>query len=174
MLFTETKLADALVQEKILTKKEADAACKEAHSGKKSLDQVLLEKNLTTEDQLSELRARLSGFPFVKLKTLNIRKDILNLIPEPIASSHQLIAFDKTNDVLKIATLDPDDLQTFEFLRKRTGLQLDISLTTPSDLREVLKLYHKSLKAEFEELTKPEIPSEQDHEKLKAKKMFPK
>jgi type IV pilus assembly protein PilB len=167
MLLTEKKLAEALAEGKVITKKEAETALREAEDAKKPLDQVLLEKNLVTEDQLSEFRARLTGYPFIKLKALNIRKDILNVIPEPIASSHQLIAFDKTAKTLKVATIDPDDLQTFEFLKKRTGLDIEIFITTPSDLHEVLKLYHKSLKAEFEELTKPEIASEQDHEKLK-------
>ncbi|MEW6610325.1 MAG: ATPase, T2SS/T4P/T4SS family [Patescibacteria group bacterium] len=162
-----TDLLEAIVKGKIASKKELDVAIKEAQATHRAVEQVLLEKKLITEDQLAELKAGLLGYPFIKLNTLTIRKDVLNLIPEPIASSHLLVAFSRSDTSLKIATLDPDDLQTFEFIKKRTGLTIEIYLTTPSDIREVLKQYHKSLKAEFEEITKTEISGDEEHEKLK-------
>ncbi|MFA4873036.1 MAG: ATPase, T2SS/T4P/T4SS family [Patescibacteria group bacterium] len=160
-------LFEAIIKGKIASKKELDAALKEAESSHKQLEQVLLEKKLITEDQLAEIQAELLGYPYVKLNALNIRKDILNLIPEPIASSHLIVAFNRTDTALKVATLDPDDLQTFEFIKKRTGLDIEIYITTPTDIHEILKQYHKSLKAEFEEITKAEVINDEDHEKLK-------
>jgi len=159
--------SEAIIKAKIASKKELDAALKEAESSHKQIEQVLLEKKLITEDQLAEIQAELLGYPYVKLNALTIRKDILNLIPEPIASSHLMVAFNRTDTSLKVATLDPDDLQTFEFIKKRTGLDIEIYIATPTDIHEILKQYHKSLKAEFEEITKAEVVSDEDHEKLK-------
>ncbi len=168
MLLSQSKnLFEAIIKAKIASKKELDAALKEAESSHKQLEQILLEKKLITEDQLAEIQAELLGYPYVKLNALNIRKDILNLIPEPIASSHLVVAFNRTDTALKVATLDPDDLQTFEFIKKRTGLDIEIYIATPTDIHEILKQYHKSLKAEFEEITKTEAVNDEDHEKLK-------
>jgi len=158
---------DALLEAKIVNKKEAESALDEAKTARKPVEGFLLEKNLITEDQLAEIKAKLTGHKYIKLKNLTIRKDILNVVSEPIASSHLMIAFDKNDHTLKVATLDPDDLQTFEFIHKQTGLEVEVYLTTPSDLKEVLKQYHKSLKAEFEDLTKPEAQGEQDDLQLK-------
>ena len=153
-MLEEKSLLKAILEGELVAKKEAEEAQDEAKKARKSLESVLIEKNLVTEDQMAELKAKLMGNKFVKLKNLTIRKDILNIISEPIASSHQLIAFDKNEKKLKVATLDPDDLQTFEFIHKQTGLEIEVYLTTPTDLREVLKQYHKSLKAEFEDIAK--------------------
>jgi type IV pilus assembly protein PilB len=108
--------------------------------------------------------------PFVDLKGVQVRKDILDLIPEPIATTHQIIAFDKGAEVMKVATLDPNDLQTVEFLQRKTGLKLEMHLTTPTALREILKQYKRSLKAEFEDIAKGEAGAEAgatDQDKLR-------
>ena len=164
-MLDDKSLIDCLVKDKVLARTEAEEVLQAAKTTRKPVASILVEKNLSTEDQIAEAKANLLNLPFIKLKNITIRKDILNLISEPIASSHQIIAFDRTDKTIKIATLDPDDLQTFEFIRKQTGMTLEIYLTTPDDLKEVLKMYHKSLKAEFEELTIPQ--ASEDDTKLK-------
>ena len=47
--------------------------------------------------------------------------------------------FDKSDSGLKIATLDPDNLQVFEFIKKKTDLPLQVYVTTPSSLKEAIK-----------------------------------
>src|SRR3989338_9142170 len=57
------------------------------------------------------------------------------------------------DNILKIITTDPENLQAFEFLKKKTGRDLSISITTPSAFKEIMKQYHKSLQAEFQAFT---------------------
>src|SRR3989344_870141 len=125
----------------------------EAKKRNLSLEDYLISQKIVNEEQLYQAAATFYKLPFVNLKSEVVRKDILLLIPEPIASAHRIIAFDKTDRELKIAALNPADLEIFEFLRKKTGLDLKIYLTTPEAMNETLKSYHKGLKAEFQELT---------------------
>jgi type IV pilus assembly protein PilB len=127
---------------------------KKAQSLGKNIDDYLIEKNIITQSILYEEAAKYFNVPFVNLKEKNIRKDILLTIPEPIANTHKIIAFDADDKEISIASLDPGDLEIFEFIMKKTGLKPKIYLTAPSSIEEGIKQYHKTLKAEFDYLDK--------------------
>lgn len=169
-MLKEEEIKKLLVEEKIVEEKKlAEAAARATEKGQK-ITQYLVEKNLISETIIYESLARHLHIPFLDLKDQIIRKDILDLIPEPIVQVHGVFAFDKTNEAIKLACLDPDDLQIFEFIEKKTGLKPLIHLTTPESIRSALKQYHKGLKAEFKEISKgteeKAISSENDLKKL--------
>lgn len=66
-----------------------------------------------------EIAAQVRGVPFINLKEIPIRKDILFTIPEPIAQTHQVICFDADENSIKVATINPNNLQLIDFLQKR-------------------------------------------------------
>ena len=150
-------MVKSLAEAKIFSKAQINKYEQEAASKKISLADFLITEKIIDEKQVFEKIAEIKKMPFVDLSNEIIRKDILALIPEPIAQSHGLVAFDKKRGNLKIATLDPTDLQTFAFIEKKTELKPEIYCTTPSSIQNVLKQYHKSLRAEFEKITKKEI-----------------
>ncbi len=143
--------------------KERLAAAKEKHV---HLEDLLLEK--MPEETLYRVVADYFKVPFVDLKGAQVRKDFLDLVPEPIATTHEIVPFDKGDTILKVAALDPEDLQTLEFLRHKTGLDVQVHVTTPTALREIIKQYKRSLKAEFEDIAKgTSVEGETDPQKLR-------
>src|SRR3989344_1064518 len=76
---------------------------------------------------------------------------------------------------IKIATTNPEDLEIFEFIRKKTGLELKINLTSPDSIKEGLKQYHKTLKAELNYLTNEDEQrdSEEDQDLKKIAEDLP-
>ncbi len=157
-----------LVEAGILSQAEINKYKKEASEKKMNLLEFLLVDKIIDEAKTFEKIAKTKyKLPFIDLSSQTIRKDVLQLIPEPIAQFHYIVAFDKTDDKLKVATLDPGDLQTITFIEKKVGLPLEIYYTTPSSLENVLKQYHKSLKAEFEKISKKSKEEVGESEKLK-------
>ncbi len=158
-------LKKLLKENKILTEKEFEATQRSAKENNISLEEYLVEKRIISEELLYRALARSFKLPFIDLKEKTIKNEVLLLIPEAIAQTHQVIAFDKDKTGLKLATVDPEDLQTFEFIKRKTSLEPKINVTTPTSLREALKHYHLGLKAEFKEIAK--IEAENEPEKLK-------
>ncbi|MFA6603734.1 MAG: GspE/PulE family protein [Patescibacteria group bacterium] len=113
----------------------------------------LLKVKKMPEEMLYRIAAQYYKLPFINLRDIPIRQDILFLIPEPIAISHKIVAFEKTADELRVATLEPTDLQTFEFLRRKANLRIKVYFTTPSSIDESMKQYRQSLSAELGALT---------------------
>jgi type IV pilus assembly protein PilB len=164
----EHELLKILTDQKLLQADDITALKEESKKERKTIGALIFEKNLLSEKALYEAKAKYYNLPFVELNGKTIRKDILDIVPEPIASTHQVVAFDQTAEQISLATLDPQDLETFEFLKKKTGQELKIHLTSPDSIRDVLKQYHKSLQAEFEDITQTkEIVDEGSSEKLK-------
>jgi len=148
-MFSNDELKKILVNAEALSETDFDNYAQEAAKDNQPLENLLMEKKVITSSTLYENAANFYKIPFVDLKTQTIRKDVLLAIPESVVSTHNLIAFDTTPTEIKIATLDPSNLEIFEFIAKKTGLQPKIHLTTPDSLKEAVKQYHKGLKAEF-------------------------
>jgi len=147
-------LDSGLVKTEPLKKAEQEAA----KTGK-TLREVLLNNGSVKEEDLKRLEAYILGIPFVDLTHEIIPPEALHVIPEPIAKKHNIVAFKKTGKDLQVAMLDPNDIQTIEFIKKKEGLKILPRLTTPESIQHVLKQYQKTLEAEFGEILKKETAS---------------
>jgi type IV pilus assembly protein PilB len=170
-MLDDKDLKKILIKEKILTNDEFAKFLKEAVKKEKPLVDYLVENKIVVEETAYDALAKFYKLPFLTFKDEIIRKDILEIIPEPIASAHMIVAFDKTESELKIACVDPDDMETFEFLEKKTNLKARPHITTPSSIKELLKQYHKGLEEEFEQISKKEKEAEETGDADKLKKM---
>ncbi len=148
-MFSDQQIKEILAKGEILSSEKFDNMSKEAKALGKSIEYYLNEKNIISPLVLYENAAAYYKIPFIDLKNQTIRKDILFTIPETIATAHNIIAYDANDKEIRLAALDPNDLEIFEFIKKKTGLTPKISLTTPDNIKDTLKQYHKSLKAKF-------------------------
>ncbi len=155
-MINQKDLEEILTQNKILDPKQLKKYSDKARKSPDTLEDIIVEEKIIAPALLYELAAKFYKLPFIHLKDKTIRKDILFLIPEITARSHQTVAFDKTSDELSIATLDISNIELFDFLAKKTQLNIKLNLTTPDDIKETLKIYHKGLSAEIQELGEEE------------------
>ncbi len=154
------KIVKALVSGQVVSAEDIKKYQNEAKAKKILLEDYLINNKILSESAIYQAVAKFLDLPFAELKNSIVRKDILLTIPEPIAETHKIIAFERDQTKIKLATSDPDDIETFEFIAKKYNLEVVINLATPTDIKEILKQYHKSLKAEFESLSHDEGGSE--------------
>jgi len=141
----------------LVTEEKFDKALKKAEKTKQKVGDVLVSEGLVTQEELIKLEAYILGIPFVNLEKEAISPEVLKIIPEPIARSHNIVAFRKKGQDLEVAMLDPDDLRTIEFIKKTANLRILPRLTTPESIKNVLNQYQKTLEAEFGEIIKKEV-----------------
>ena len=138
----------------LVTKSQFDEAVKKAKKLRKPVKEILVLDRLVSEEDLVKLEAYILGVPFVNLEKMRISSEILKIIPEPIAKSHNIIAFRKENSNLEVAMLDPEDLRTIEFISKKSNLRILPRLTTQESIKSALRQYEKTLEAEFGDIIK--------------------
>lgn len=149
MRISNEQLKEFIADSGMIGVKELEDSFSEAEKEKKSLGDMLLEKKIIDEVRLKKLYGYILGIPFVDISKKIIPQEILQIIPEIIAKKYKIIAFEKSGKELKVAMVNPEDIQTIDFVRKKTGLKIISCLTLEEGILEALKQYEKSLKAEF-------------------------
>jgi type IV pilus assembly protein PilB len=149
MHVSEGELKEFILDSGLVSKKEIDAAAEDAQGRGMPLGDTLVSRGSLSEDALRRIQAYTLGIPFVNLKEHKIPAEVLALIPEPIARTHNIVAYKKEGDSLEVAMLDVEDLPSIDSVRKSSGLKILARLTDTDSLKHALVQYQKSLKDEF-------------------------
>src|SRR3989344_4794120 len=148
--------ANYALKEVIAKEKDIDIAFKRAKELHQKPGDTLVSTGKITESDLERLQSHILGIPFIDLDGEKVEPEVLHIIPEPIARAHNIVAYKKTNRDLEVAMLDPEDLETIEFIKKKSNLNIKPRLTNEASMKYLLGLYQKSLEAEFGEIIKNE------------------
>ena len=138
----------------LISKKDVNDSLKKAQESDKKLEEIILKEKLISQEELDKLKAYILGIPFVDLKNSEINPDVLRIIPESMARQYNAVAFDKQGNQLKVAMLDPNDLQFLDFIGKKTDLKIIPCFTDKDSIKKALQFFQKSLKAEFGDIVK--------------------
>ncbi len=152
MRILDDQLKRFILDSNLVSKADMSVAEKAARSEDKPLAHTLIAGGYLTEDDMRRVESYILGVPFVSLKDLKIEFEILSLIPEPVARTHNIIAYKKTATALEVAMLDTADLPAIDFIKKKVGLKILPRLTDTESMRGALRQYQKTLKDEFGDL----------------------
>ncbi|OGY81418.1 MAG: hypothetical protein A3F54_02105 [Candidatus Kerfeldbacteria bacterium RIFCSPHIGHO2_12_FULL_48_17] len=155
----ENQIALILAQQNVLQGKQLAEITEAARKQNKTLIRYLVDQKILTENAIFEALGRHLKVPFVDLQAQKIPDDVLNILPEPIAQTQQMVAFEKNDDnTLSVAMLDPDDIQVIDFIERRLGFKVKPFICTPSALRNALNTYHQGLENTFAEISEKISP----------------
>ncbi len=148
------ELNQLLLKKRIISKADLEALDKEWHALKtpNHWEDFLVEKKTITENDLLKVKSEEFNTEIIDLHDQQITEDLLNYVPEPIARRHQVISFAKSKNELSLAMIDPTDLQTKEFIKKKTGLEIKVFLMGKSSLDFGLSKYHNNLEGEIQHM----------------------
>jgi len=154
-----SQLKNFILDSGLVTRATYTNAEKEAEEKNTSPETVLVSQGLLSEDDLRRMQAYVLGVPFINLVNEKISYDVLSMIPEPIARTHNVVAYKKNDRELEVAMLDVEDLLSIEFIKKKVGLKILPRLTDTASIKSVLLQYQKTLQDEFGDLIKRESAS---------------
>lgn len=156
MFIEDSQLNKFILDSNLVGRSDLDLAQKEADKKGVRIGEVLVSSGKITEDNLRRMQAYVLGIPFVDLKTRKIPFETLSLIPEPVARTHNIVAFKQADDTLEVAMLDVDDLSAIDFVKKKVHFKILPRLTDTESMKNVIVQYQKSLKAEFGDIIQKE------------------
>jgi len=156
MVIENNQLRDILVEPGYINKDDFNLAIKEAKKQEKTVEEVLIEKDLIKDEQLGYLIAENLGLLFIDLKRESIDEKILKIVPELVAKEQQVIVFDKSKDGLKVAMHKPN-YEMEKWLEKKTGEKVIVYYATLARIKTALKFYKKNIKEEFSDIIKAQV-----------------
>lgn len=142
-------LREIILKSGFVTPKDFDAALQAADELAKDVTDVLIYRGLISEEALGQLIAEFFGVPFVRLGHKVIPAEVLSLIPEEAATSFHLIPYARENNSLRVAMVDPIDLEALEFVRRKTGLKLIPAYASIAEISRAIGQYKRNIKEIF-------------------------
>jgi len=170
MDFPLDALKSLILSTGLISEKDFDSAVQEAQRTDKDVVDVLVSRNYITRDYYAEMLAQYFKVPRVKLIGQKISKEILNLISEEIARTRNAIVFDKKDNTINVAMLDPVNLETLEFLEKYTGYFVKPYLALEGDLQSIFAQYGQVVSSDFQKTIQESIQASLKLKGIEAEK----
>ncbi|MEI7603675.1 MAG: ATPase, T2SS/T4P/T4SS family [bacterium] len=131
-------VADILYNENLITKEQLNQIKFEAANLRKSIEDILISKNIVNEEAIAKARSIMYGVPYIDLMKLDITKDVLNLLSIDIYKSYSLIPFEVEQNSVKIAMSNPLDIQAIRFIEQKIGKKVSTYITTKNQINYIL------------------------------------
>lgn len=137
-------------------------------------EEVVKELRLVNDDDFIKAKASFLRVPFVDLDTIGFSPEALNLVPESVAQKYNIVPyrFDPKEKTLFVTMANPLDLETIEFLEKRTSLKISVSMSTEKQISSFVRekyIREKNITSEVSKALSERKDEEQEMKKAQEK-----
>jgi type IV pilus assembly protein PilB len=168
MPIPNTTVIELLKNAKKLTPEQLASLETEATSDKANLEELVVQQNITTDVELTQLFADEIGVPYVEINVKELSKEILKQLPENIAKLYNMVIFggsiDDPKEPRQVAMLDPDDLQAIDVLHKMFGQNIKLFIATRFNILAALDQYRGNIGSEISKIVTDGNDTEADED----------
>ncbi len=157
MHIPQEKIKKMILDSGIVDESEYAKAEEEARRSGTLPHEILIGNDSVSEDFFIELLSEYLNIPAVDLSREKIKFEDIGFISEQIAQKKQIIIFGKDNGFLKMAPIDPLDLQTIEYIKIKTGMPVKAYLIGANGLKKAWRKYKKDIGKEFHQIIEKNI-----------------
>lgn len=153
MRVSDNTLKKILQQGGLINEAQLAELSLEAERSKKSIQDIVLDQKILTDQKLTQEISKYIGVPFVEIDPKDIPETVLRKIPEHIARQYKVVLFSEDeNGTLSLAMDDPDDVQALNFIQKEVGYNLKVFLATRGNILDSLENYRGDVTEELSEV----------------------
>ncbi|MDD4937708.1 MAG: GspE/PulE family protein [Candidatus Shapirobacteria bacterium] len=134
-------LRDALKELGLIDEKKYEEVNLRQLKTGESEEEVVKALRLVSEEDFTKAKALFLRVPFVDLDTIGFSPEALNLVPESVAQKYNIVPyrFDPKEKTLYVTMANPLDLETIEFLEKKTNLKISVSMSTKKQVSSFIR-----------------------------------
>ena len=168
---TVKTIADILHEKGLITSDQLSAIKFENVNTGKSVEDVIKERGYVNDQQFAQAFGEVYGIDYIDLKPEQISVDFLELIPLGLARKYSVVPFEQKDNELRVAMADPLDLQTIDFIERKTGNKVVPYISTQKTIDRVLedqkgKELGEEITAAMEELSQTTLKIDEDSQEL--------
>lgn len=136
------RIGEILIIKGFINKQQLDEALKMQLSRKELLGLILVKLGYVNEEDVSRSIAEIFKLPYVELDGADIESEAIRYISASLASRHNIIPIKVKNDVLQLVCDRPLSGQLIANLRRLTGKQIRVCITTNSVIKGLIKDFY--------------------------------
>lgn len=137
------QLGELLIESGVITSEQLQEALTIQKEKDELLGQILIGLGYATEQAIAQALTVQYGFPYLPLSDYEIERDIARTVPEAVARQYGLIAVDRLGKILTVAMSNPLNMQAIDEVEKITHLNVQVFVTTQSDVNDAIKRSYK-------------------------------
>lgn len=141
----QKKLEQLLVESKVLTANDLQAAKQAAAAARVPFIMYLLQQKTISSEQLTKATAQVMGVPYVNLIASKVNPSVLNLLAQDVAERFMAVPLGEMENRLAVAMLDPNNVQAVDFLSNKIGRPLKVYMASEEGVRHILEQYNADI-----------------------------
>ena len=154
----DLKLKELLLADGLISEESFNAVAQEAARLNNTIAEILISRNIITNDYYLSIVARHLNVPLAELDEKNIDIGALNLLPEDMARQKRSISFARNQDgSISVAMEDPSNLVDIEFLERYLKARVVSYLASSDDLNRGYSLYGQTTVHSFKKVIEDNI-----------------
>ena len=143
MQTSDTQLSQLLKEQGLLKESELKDIATVAKNAGTSIYDVLIDKDIMSDETIGQTVAQSLGYPFVVLAKTAINDDLLHITPEKVAKRLKVVAFARDASSLKMAMANPGDKAIIDAFIRKTNCTVIPYFATEKDIHHALRMFRK-------------------------------
>ena len=135
-------LAENLMQKANLEPEAIRNLLQQARKEKKSIFQILTQKNIFKEEEVIEFLSQRLEIPILNIPGLRVPKEIIQMVPKKIIDRYQIFPLACIQNLLTVAASDPFELMLYEDLKGVTGCEVCLVLAPAKMIGHAIENYY--------------------------------
>lgn len=137
------RLGEILIEACIITSEQLEEALSLQRSGQRRfIGQILVTMGWATEEDVCRAIAEVLRVKYVNVQDALISQEIVQLVPEPLASKRNILPLFIQDKKLYLAMENPLDVDVIQRIEFHTGMQVVPLIAPPNQLRESIRKHY--------------------------------
>jgi len=136
-------LGQILIDRKVITAEQLEAALTRQKKVQKPLGQMLIDLRMATADQILKALGDQFGVPATRINTYSIDPAALTAVPERVARKLRALPLFRIGNTLTVAIANPKDLAALDELRFASGCTIQPVVALEEELDPALDRYYR-------------------------------
>ncbi|HSW88736.1 MAG TPA: ATPase, T2SS/T4P/T4SS family [Candidatus Saccharimonadales bacterium] len=158
MLLPDARLKELILKTGLITETKLEELVSVAKNSDSSLANILVERDIISDENLGLLIADELHVPFIVLAKIFIPDEVKHIIPAKMARKYKAIPFGRDAQGIKIAMADPSKTEIIQAITQKTGQNVNVFFATERDIYNSLQIYQKELQQVIGNVQSKNIP----------------
>ena len=135
-------LGQILMERGVIDNSQLEQALKAQKQGGELIGEIIVKMGFAKEEDIAHCLSLQFSYPFLPLENYDISPEVTKIVPKNICRRYSLIPIDKIGSTLTVAMANPLNIQAIEDLEDMTQCDIQIFVSTPSDIRSSIEKFY--------------------------------
>ncbi len=133
------RLGDILIADELIDEEQLNEGLKRQRETGEKLGQALMHLGHVTPEQIADALSEHLQIPRANLSRRYIQNDAVELVPDDMLRSRELLPVERDGDSLLLAMVDPLNILAIDDLQRMTGLHIKPVIATAQEIEDAMQ-----------------------------------